>query len=225
VAHVARRYIPLVEKRNGIDFDDLIQSGYIGIIAAVWQYDPERGAKFSSFAVFYIRREIRRALGILSSKRDPIDTALPLDAPLNDDEADSATLGDTIAAKEQPDRLEDKELSEAVRAAVGRIRNDNDRSAIEAYYWDGKTEGQIAEDCGVTGGAIGDRLYRGYRSLRRDSTLLKWVVDYGYTNFYRHKGVRAFHNTFSSVVEDIIIQAEERDEKRAALADVLGSLL
>jgi len=228
-AHIARRYLPLVEQRNDIDLDDLVQSGYIGMIATAGKYDPERDMKFSSFAVYFIKKEIRRTFGILYSKdkRDPLYGAVSLDTPLDADDADSATLSDIIAAEEEPDRLEDEALRETVRAAVDRIENDKTRGAIEEFYWKGKTEEQIAEDRGVSKQSINDRLHKGYDELKRDKELHQWAVDFGLINVYRHKGVRAFKTSFSSVVEDIVIQAEERynKNKMKALSDVLGNLL
>lgn len=36
------------------EFDDLMQQGYLGLMEAVSEYDPEAGRKFSSYAVFWI---------------------------------------------------------------------------------------------------------------------------------------------------------------------------
>lgn len=43
---------------EGVPLADLIQSGLLGLCLAVDNYDPDRGYKFLSFAVWYIRREI-----------------------------------------------------------------------------------------------------------------------------------------------------------------------
>lgn len=47
---------------QGVPLVDLIQSGMEGLILSVENYDPDRGYKFLSFAVWYIRREIIRAI-------------------------------------------------------------------------------------------------------------------------------------------------------------------
>ena len=47
---------------QGVPLTDLIQSGMMGLLMAVDNYDPDRGYKFLSFAVWYIRREILKEI-------------------------------------------------------------------------------------------------------------------------------------------------------------------
>lgn len=47
---------------QGVPLIDLIQSGLMGLCQSVNNYDPDRGYKFLSFAVWYIRREILREI-------------------------------------------------------------------------------------------------------------------------------------------------------------------
>ncbi|GHV17784.1 hypothetical protein FACS189425_04810 [Clostridia bacterium] len=225
VAHIARRYTPLVAGRSDLDLDDLIQAGFFGLHTAAKAYDTERGAKFSTFAVFYIRREMRRTLGISTTKQDLHITATSLDAPLNADEADGTRRVDTIASQEpDDDPLERDELQRAVRAAVERMKHEAARRTIEAHYFEGKPQTRLAEAEGISDAAIYERITNGCRELYNDRELQKWAVDYDYANVYRKKGVTAFKSSFSSVVEDIVIRTDEERRKGAALADVLGSL-
>jgi RNA polymerase primary sigma factor len=57
VISVARRHI-----NRGLFFEDLIQEGNIGLLRAVEKFDPERGFKFSTYAVWWIRQAITRAI-------------------------------------------------------------------------------------------------------------------------------------------------------------------
>jgi len=47
---------------QGVPLVDLINSGNIGLINSIEHFDPDRGYKFLSFAVWYIRKEILKAL-------------------------------------------------------------------------------------------------------------------------------------------------------------------
>lgn len=46
----------------GLDMDDLVSEGNIGLYDAARRFDPEKGAKFSSYSSFWIKQRIRKAL-------------------------------------------------------------------------------------------------------------------------------------------------------------------
>jgi len=57
VVAIARRY-----RHGGLPLDDLVQEGTVGLLRAVDLFDPARGYKFSTYAVWWIKQALRRAL-------------------------------------------------------------------------------------------------------------------------------------------------------------------
>ena len=64
VVHVAKRY-----RGFGLPFEDHIQEGNLGLIRAVDRFDPEKGNRFSTYATWWIRQAVGRAV---SDKRRTI---------------------------------------------------------------------------------------------------------------------------------------------------------
>jgi RNA polymerase primary sigma factor len=57
VISIAKRY-----RCRGLSFEDLVQEGIIGLMAAIVRFDPDKGYRFSTYATHWIRQAIGRAI-------------------------------------------------------------------------------------------------------------------------------------------------------------------
>lgn len=132
---------------NGVEIDDLMQTGFIAVLRAAETYDSSSGAKFSTFLVPVIKTEFTAATGRRTKKQqmDPLQAATSLDAPLTTDDEDFSladTLEDPAAAEafeavDEADRLE--RLRSILEESIDRVLTQAQQRAIRRRYYQQKT--------------------------------------------------------------------------------------
>lgn len=196
VYKLARRYAYI---DTAVDMDDLTQAGFIGLIEAEQTYDPTKGKSWAGWAAYYIRREMREATGINSTRERAHLRAVSLDEPISDD--DDVTRLDNLADESLPaadDGIIMDERRAAVRAAMSRLEPSR-REVVQRYDLRGQSLAGAGECMGMTPIQAGTLRMKALRDMRRDWRL-KQALDQD-TNFYRHKGVSAFNTDWTSVTE------------------------
>jgi RNA polymerase primary sigma factor len=184
VVSIARRY-PLPQ---GMDLLDLIQEGNLGLEHAVDKFDWRRGFKFSTYATFWIRQAIGRALDQKASLiRIPGDrsaslrgnaelhrltTPISLDKTIGDD--GDATLGDLMAngdgtPEDAVMAMVDTDLLDELLGTL----DPRARYAVEARFGllDGERKSfrEVGENLGVTAEAARRLVSRAVAGLREDA--------------------------------------------------------
>lgn len=152
-----RRYKKFVRNRIrvnffiGVDKDDLIQEGMIGLFKAICDYNPEKEASFKSFATLCVTRQISTAFKAVSrQKHIPLNRSISLSIPINkssDEEDEGITLMDVIKNNVSPTPEEEvisKENVEDINDYIVKALSNLEIEVLHLYM-DGKNYKEIAK--------------------------------------------------------------------------------
>lgn len=207
---------------RGVEFEDLYQSGYLAMVAAVNTYDPAAGGAFSTWLMYHLKNTFAEATGYRTQKgrQEPLNNYLSLDTPLTDD-ADSDDLMDVVAdpaGLQWREHLEEsmwrKQLQEAVGAALSTVPEQY-REILRLRYWEDMTLEDVGDLRGISKERVRQMENKGIRILRQPKTASQLYTFCDF-DFYGGTGLGAFRYGGMSVQERYLVVEEERKERQSS---------
>lgn len=127
-------------RRSSIRYEDMVQEGTLGLLRATETFEPDRGIRFSTYCVYWIRAKIQRLLQRVDRddnpsiagaemevldggrRRRPRARAVSLDAPVSAADGDDRSVGDIV--KDDNELPEDATLRFERDRTVDRVLKD-----------------------------------------------------------------------------------------------------
>lgn len=153
VIHTAKKYQNL-----GLTFEDLISFGNLGLYRAVEKFDPDRGFKFITFAVWYIKSEITTALNELS-------TQVRIPNSQNSDDFDFKPEDNNLSTNDIS-RFDKSDLMTELKMVLNCL-SDEEYDYITRFYGFGHDFAQSIDDIAESKGLSNERVRQVIRKAER----------------------------------------------------------
>ena len=160
VTQVANKYVGM-----GLDLEDLIAFGRIGLMDAYDRFDINKGVRFISFAVWYIRSEIQKSLNDLSR-------TVRVPSHYKEKKSYSTNIDDLKIEFENPttnSELDDRDFLTTINSALSHLKP-KECEAIKRFYGiecpPQKME-YIAKEMNISSERVRQLIRRGEESLKK----------------------------------------------------------
>lgn len=220
------RRIPL-EGRSDVELNDLIQSGYLALVNAVADYDPDGEYAFLTHLGYCLKTEFAKATHFRTArqKRETLTGTVSMQATIGNTE--DLSLEDTIADSDDgptrihstpepgipsvENRIYRQQLHEALEAALAALPEQS-AEVLRLRYYQGLTLADAGEIRGTTAERIRQMENKAIRQLRKPSIACHLRPFYDF-DFYCGAGLGAFQHTGMSIQERYLLIEEDRKER------------
>lgn len=161
VVKVAAQY-----RGKGLELDDLISEGNIGLMKAAAKFDASRGTRFVNYAVVQVRQEIERALD-RQNGRQPMSVDAPMKGRSNMSLLSVLVNADSPMADR---RVYSEAIENAIEFALLSL-SERERRVVDAFYGIGhehETLAEIAEDMELKRERVRQIRDRALRRIRKN---------------------------------------------------------
>lgn len=175
VVTIARQY-----KGRGVDMEDLVSEGNIGLMKAAAKFEASKGVRFVNYAVVHVRQQMEKAIGAaqfasgaVASPQAPAGSApasSSLDAPLG--HRTNMSLLSVLINQDAPmadERIYSEAIEDAIEFALGSL-DQRETKVIDAFFGIGQereTMAEIAEDMDLKRERIRQIRDKAVRKLRK----------------------------------------------------------
>ena len=177
VVSIASQY-----KGKGLQMDDLVSEGNIGLMKAASRFNPDKGARFVSYAVVHVRQQIEKAIdqqtGLYQVPKDVKNELaarqqsrpMSVDAPLG--HRTNMSLLSVLVNQDVPfadERIHSEAIEDAVEFALGSL-DERESRVVNAFFGinqEHETMAEIAEDMELKRERIRQIRDKAVRKLRK----------------------------------------------------------
>ena len=158
----------------GVTLEDLEQEGYFAVAKAAKLYDPNAGAKFSTFLYYPVKNAFESAVGLNSERlrREPLCRCDSLDVPLYAEDNGSDTRGDTVpdeaaeqAFTDADECLYTAQLHSALDDALA-LLDERQAVVLRGRFYEGRTLESLAVQLGISRERVRQTESKALRSMR-----------------------------------------------------------
>ena len=153
----------------GGDSEDLVQEGMVGLLAAIREYDPERGVSFRAYAEVCIRNRLLSAVKAASrDKHTPLNSYVPLDSALFDGtDSDERRTVDQRQGNPEALFIHREDMQERMNRIYSQLSPLETR--ILRLYLSGLSYSEIASKCNRPLKSVDNAVQRIRRKIARQS--------------------------------------------------------